>query len=136
VRRISSRCPASRSARCAPIRSGPPASIRCAAPRLRESFDVGHTRLILLGGLHAGCVTAQPRADHWELRDFPIEPAHPGRGLGGAALRALLNEDAQRRTRLEVLKGSRAARLCLRHGFRCIARQDFDDLCERPPGLA
>jgi GNAT superfamily N-acetyltransferase len=104
--------------------------------RFRESFSAGHTRLILLGGARAGCVTAEPRPGHLELRDFLIEPARQGQGLGGTVLRALLNEDASRPTRLEVLMGSRAARLYLRHGFVRIAEQDFDDLYERPPGLA
>jgi GNAT superfamily N-acetyltransferase len=97
---------------------------------------VGHTRLILRGGASIGCVTAEPQADHLEIRDFLIEPAQQGQGVGSAVLRALLNEDPSRPTRLEVLKGSRAAALYLRHGFVRIAEQDFDELYERPPGLA
>ena len=104
--------------------------------RFRDSFDAGHTRLILRGEASAGCVTAEPHPDHLEIRDFLIEPAWQGQGLGGAVLRALLNEEPARPTRLEVLKGSRAAGLYLRHGFVRIAEQDFDDLYERPPGLA
>jgi GNAT superfamily N-acetyltransferase len=104
--------------------------------RFHQSFAAGHTRLILVGEARAGCVTAEPHDDHLELRDFLIEPAHQGQGLGGAVLHALLQEETARPTRLEVLKGSRAARLYLRHGFRRIAEQDFDDLYERPPGLA
>jgi ribosomal protein S18 acetylase RimI-like enzyme len=101
--------------------------------RMRAGFDPATMRLIEQDGRLAGCVAVTlPPGGDVELSAFYIEPALQGRGLGAAVLRALLAELAGREIRLEVLKGSPAARLYERHGFRRTGETAHDWLYARP----
>lgn len=107
-----------------------------ARARFRAGYDPACLRLILRGGARIGCVALRPAADALWLEHFYLEPAWQGQGIGAAVLRRLLAEaDATGLPiRLGVLRGSRAARLYERHGFRSTHEEAWDRYYERPPG--
>ncbi|WP_371598398.1 GNAT family N-acetyltransferase [Streptomyces sp. NBC_00564] len=113
--------------------------------RLRDSFSVRYTSVVVVDGAFAGCVTLRPGGDgdggdgdgtggQW-LEHFYLEPRFQGRGLGSAVLCALLDRvDAERVTvRLNVLRGSAAQRLYRRHGFTVETQDPVDVFMVRPP---
>ncbi|WP_169742779.1 GNAT family N-acetyltransferase [Muricoccus aerilatus] len=100
--------------------------------RMRAAFDPAAFRLIESGGHVRGCVAVVDHADHREIHSFYLEPEAQGRGLGRAVLDAILAEHPGRATRLEVLKGSSAARFYERAGFHLTGEAEFDLLYERP----
>lgn len=101
----------------------------------RGHFDEPGTRLILQDGVRVGCVGFR-RHDH-EIRidSFYLERRLHGSGLGTNILMALLAEadTADLPVRLEVLNGSPAARLYLRHGFVKLREDEIEGFYERLP---
>jgi predicted N-acetyltransferase YhbS len=97
-----------------------------------DRFRPDHTRLILVDGAMVGCVALWPleTGDLW-LSQFYIDPAHQGRGLGGAVMRRLLAEAAAP-IRLSALVGSPSNRLYLRHGFVETHRDEIEIYYRRP----
>lgn len=104
--------------------------------RLRDSFSPHHTSIIEVDRELAGCVTVRPAGDRQWLEHFYLAPAHQGRGLGSAVLRAVLaGADARGTTvALNVLRGSAARRLYERHGFVVESQDPIDVFMVRPPG--
>ena len=90
-------------------------------------------RLILAGGQIIGCVGFRVEADEIKLDSFYLDRRHHNTGLGTAILKVLLEEaDALRLpVRLEVLTGSGADRLYLRHGFVKISEDGIEGCYER-----
>jgi len=101
----------------------------------RGHFDEPGTRLILRDGVRVGCVGFR-RHDH-EIRidSFYLDRRLHGSGLGTTILKALLAEaDATNLpVRLEVLSGSPADRLYLRHGFVKLREDEIEGFYERLP---
>ena len=101
----------------------------------RGHFDEPGTRLILRDGVRVGCVGFR-RHDH-EIRidSFYLDRRLHGSGLGTTILKALLAEaDAtDLPVRLEVLNGSPADRLYLRHGFVKLREDEIESFYERLP---
>lgn len=104
--------------------------------RLRDSFSVRYTSIVMAGGEFAGCVTVRPAGGRQWLEHFYLDPHRQGRGLGSAVLRGVLERtDAQGATvGLNVLQGSAARRLYERHGFAVEAQDPVDVFMVRPPG--
>nr|WP_188306903.1 GNAT family N-acetyltransferase [Streptomyces sp. CBMA123] len=103
--------------------------------RVRKSFSLRHTSVLLVDGAFAGCVTIRPDergGRHLEL--FYLAPHLQGRGLGSAVLRHLLAEadTAGEPVHLTVLQGSAALRLYARHGFAVVADGPIDVAMYRP----
>lgn len=102
-----------------------------------EGFDPRWMRVILVADAIAGCVCFRREAEHWVIEYFYLEPAHHRTGLGTAILRVLLEEADRsgRVVRLEVVKGSEAARFYERYGFARIGEGPWDVFYERalPP---
>ncbi|MFJ6616599.1 GNAT family N-acetyltransferase [Kitasatospora sp. NPDC091335] len=103
--------------------------------RVRKSFSVRHTSVLLVDGAFAGCVTVRPDEQggrHLEL--FYLAPHLQGRGLGSAVLRHLLADAdaAGDPVRLVVLRGSAAQRLYERHGFAVVHEDPVDVAMLRP----
>lgn len=100
----------------------------------RGHFDEPGTRLILQEGVRVGCVGFR-RHDH-EIRidSFYLERRLHGSGLGTVILKALLAEadTTGLPVRLEVLTGSKADRLYLRHGFVKLREDEIEGFYERP----
>lgn len=107
-----------------------------ARERFRAGFDPAHLRLIVCGGETIGCVSLKPEGEGLVLEHFYLAPERQGRGLGARVLRCLLAEAdaAVLPVRLGVLRGSPAARLYQRHGFRLTHREAWDDYYLRPVG--
>lgn len=104
----------------------------------REHFDEPGLRLILVEGSRQGCVGFRDEGDCLKIDSFYLDRRHHDSGLGTAILRALLGEADARHlpVRLEVLHGSKADRLYLRHGFVKLAEDDVEAEYERLPMAA
>jgi Ala-tRNA(Pro) deacylase len=106
--------------------------------RAREYFGEGFNprwmRVILVDGAIAGCVCFRREDEHWVIEYFYLEPAHHRTGLGTSILKVLLAEADRsgRIVRLEVVKGSEAARFYERYGFARYGEGPWDIFYERP----
>lgn len=100
----------------------------------REHFDEPGMRLILVESERRGCVGFRREAGCFKLDSFYLDRRHHGSGLGTAILKALLAEAdaAGLPVRLEVLRGSQADRLYLRHGFVKLSEDEIEAEYERP----
>ena len=99
-----------------------------------EGFDLNWMRVILVDGAIAGCVCFRREDEHWVLEYFYLESRYHRTGLGASILRVLLAEADRsgRLVRLEVVKGSEAARFYERHGFARCGEGPWDVYYERP----
>jgi GNAT superfamily N-acetyltransferase len=100
----------------------------------RQHFDEPGMRLILAADAIIGCVGFRIGETEIKLDSFYLERRHHDTGLGTAVLKVLLAEaDAlSLPVRLEVLTGSGADRLYLRHGFVKISEDAIEGHYERP----
>lgn len=100
----------------------------------RGHFDERGTRLILQDGVRVGCVGFRRHEHEIRIDSFYLERRLHGSGLGTTILKALLTEaDATGLpVRLEVLSGSQADRLYLRHGFVKLKEDAIEGFYERP----
>nr|WP_255569398.1 GNAT family N-acetyltransferase [Neoroseomonas alba] len=101
---------------------------------MRAGFDPATLSVVEVDGRRVGCIAATPAADHVEIHSFYLEPSVQGRGLGAAVFAAVAGRHAALTVRIEVLKGSAVLGFWQKQGFRVIAEQSFDWLCEREPG--
>lgn len=97
--------------------------------RLWASSDPTVLSVIQWEGREAGCVGLTRAADHFEIHSFCLEPWAQGRGLGTTVVAALA---AGCPLPVRVLRQSPALGFWERQGFRRIAEQHSDWLCERP----
>ena len=102
----------------------------------RGHFDEPGTRLILQNGERVGCVGFRRSDQEIRIDSFYLDRRLHGSGLGTTILKALLAEaDATGLpARLEVLTGSKADRLYLRHGFVKLKEDEIEGFYERPAG--
>ena len=100
----------------------------------RKHFDEPGARLILQDGVRVGCVGFRRSDQEIRIDSFYLDRRLHGSGLGTTILNALLAEaDAVGLpVRLEVLKGSPADRLYLRHGFVKLKEDEIEGFYERP----
>lgn len=100
----------------------------------REHFHEPGLRLILVGDVTIGCVGFRVGAGEIKLDSFYLDRRHHNTGLGTTILKVLLAEaDALRLPiRLEVLNGSKADRIYLRHGFVKLSQDAIEGTYERP----
>lgn len=103
--------------------------------RMRAGFDPATLRIIEIGTVIAGCIAVVPARDHVGIHSFYLDPSFQGQGLGTAVLRAAMAPHMPLPWRIEVVKQSPALGFWERHGFRVVAEQAFDWICERPPSL-
>ncbi|MFD3596482.1 GNAT family N-acetyltransferase [Nocardia sp. NPDC058640] len=103
--------------------------------RLRDGFIAEHTSVIEVGGVFAGCVALRPADEgHW-LEHFYLDPGRQGAGIGSAVLSRILARCDRERivVRVNVLRGSPAQRLYLRHGFSVDSETPIDIFMLRAP---
>lgn len=103
--------------------------------RMRAVFDPATLKVIEVDGVRAGCIGATPAGDHLEVHSVYIEPAFQRRGLGAAALAAVLAGHAGLPTRIEVLRESPAHRFWEAQGFVRTGEEGVDWLYQRPARL-
>ena len=102
--------------------------------RFLDGFNAGHTSVILVDGVEAGSIALRPDVDSQWIEHFYLDRRHQGRGLGGSVLADVMARHADSRPfRLNVLAGSPAQRLYLRHGFT-VESQDPIDVYMVAPG--
>ncbi|MFO1086573.1 MAG: GNAT family N-acetyltransferase [Reyranellaceae bacterium] len=99
----------------------------------RESFDEPGLRLIVLGEERVGCVGFRIGESAIKLDSFYLAKHLHNGGLGTRILEVLLAEadSLGLPIRLDVLRGSPAARFYLRHGFVKIGEDDIEAEFER-----
>jgi GNAT superfamily N-acetyltransferase len=99
----------------------------------REHFHEPGLRLILVDDATIGCVGFRIGAAEIRLDSFYLDRRHHNTGLGSTILKVLLAEaDALGLPiRLEVLNGSKADRLYLRHGFVKLSEDAVEGTYER-----
>jgi len=107
---------------------------RSAARFAAEFRPDGATRLILVDGVFAGCVTLRAEPDAWVLEHFYLPPQGQGRGVGKAVMALLLAEAdaAGADIVLSVLTEGDALGFYPRHGFVETRREAFDVYFRRP----
>lgn len=100
-----------------------------ARARLLDGFSPEHTHWIVEGGERVGFFVLRPENKGLLLDHFYIRPACQGRGLGAAALHAIFLEADARQCELRVgaLRESDSNRFYVRHGFRLVRREEFDN---------
>jgi len=101
----------------------------------RGHFDEPGLRVILLDDERVGCVGFRRGDQEFRIDSFYLERRLHGSGLGTTILKALLAEAdaAGLPVRLEVLNGSKADRLYLRHGFVKLREDEIEGFYERLP---
>jgi ribosomal protein S18 acetylase RimI-like enzyme len=108
------------------------------AERLRVQFrkEVSPETCVVIathdptGTRNVGYVSIVDRRHHWYIDAFAIAPKHQKKGVGGAALRAVLEDAGTLPVRLSVLRTNRARTLYLRLGFRIIGGDPQRDQME------
>ena len=92
--------------------------------RLRDQFrkeiDVTNCHVILVDGVDAGYLSIEHKGEFWYIDAIAIAPKYQKKGVGTAALKAVLAEAGTLPVRLNVLHVNRAKSLYERLGFRTI----------------
>jgi GNAT superfamily N-acetyltransferase len=101
-----------------------------------EGLAESHFSVLEHAGQPIGAVGLRETSEGWFLAELQVLPEHQGRGLGTAALSAVLERagQAQQRITLRVLLQNRARSLYERHGFVTTGQTETHYLMEwRPP---
>lgn len=108
---------------------------RRARDRLLGDFASDCTTLILSRGSLAGFYVLKDEGQEILLQHLYVEPALQSLGIGSQALERIFDEANRRLCRLKVgaLIGSASNRFYQRHGFRLVARSEFDVYYVRAP---
>jgi GNAT superfamily N-acetyltransferase len=99
--------------------------------RFEREFEPTETRVVEVGERLLGCLAVHPEGDDVWLRHFYLAEEARGRGIGTRLLREALASLGSRPVLLDVLTGSRAAGLYLRHGFVPVADDGVDVIMRR-----
>ena len=105
-----------------------------ARERFLSGFSPQHTRHILVGGERAGFVVVKPDGEGLLLDHLYIDPRFQNRGIGAAVLATVFAEADAGQVPLKVgaLRGSDSNRFYLRHGFRLVKEDEWDNYYVRP----
>jgi len=99
--------------------------------RFEREFVPTETRVVEAGGRLLGCLAVHPEGDDVWLRHFYLAEEARGRGIGTRLLTEALTALGPRPVLLDVLTGSRAAGLYLRHGFVAVEDDGVDVIMRR-----
>jgi GNAT superfamily N-acetyltransferase len=103
--------------------------------RMRAVFNAGALRVIEHAGERVGCIGIEHAADHVALHSVYVEPRLQGRGIGAAAVAAVLAGAPDLPLHIEVLRDSPAHRFWERLGFVRVGEDGVDWLYRRPARL-
>ena len=101
--------------------------------RFEREYVPEETRVVEAGGRLVGCLAVHPDGDDVWLRHFYLAEEARGRGIGTRLLTEALAALGQRPVLLDVLTGSRATSLYLRHGFVAVEDNGVDVIMRRDP---
>jgi GNAT superfamily N-acetyltransferase len=109
--------------------------VQRARDRLLGNFSAADTRAIRMGGERVGFFVLRREPAALFLEHLYVLPSHQMLGVGARVLRAAIDEAdaACLPMRLFALKGSDSNRFYVRHGFRLVAEDEFDNYYVRPP---
>jgi GNAT superfamily N-acetyltransferase len=106
----------------------------CNRARFEREYVPAETRVVEAEGRLLGCLAVHPEGDDVWLRHFYLAEEARGRGIGTRLLTEALASLGPRPVLLDVLTGSRAANLYLRHGFVAVEDDGVDVVMRRDPG--
>lgn len=100
-----------------------------ARERFLSGFVPAQTRYIEASGRRVGFVVVKPEPDTLLLDHLYIHPDSQGLGIGAIVLARLIDEARQQGLPLRVgaLRDSDANRFYLRHGFKLVGQEEFDN---------
>ena len=100
-----------------------------ARTRFLSGFVPAHTRHIEGSGRRVGFVVVKPEPDTLLLDHLYIHPDSQGLGIGAIVLARIIDEARQQGLPLRVgaLRDSDANRFYLRHGFKLVGQEEFDN---------
>lgn len=96
--------------------------------KFRAGFELSEMRLIHVEGAFAGCIGLTRAEGVVEVENFYIAQEFQGNGLGGAVMRAVMDEAREDgvQLKLTVLVDSPANRFSQRVGFVEVGRTEID----------
>src|SRR5262245_35482596 len=108
-----------------PVRAGEP---------MLSAFSPQPTPNIVVAGERTGFVVVRPEGEMLLLDHLYIDPRFQNRGIGAAVLAMVFAEADARQLPLKVgaLRGSDSNRFYLRHGFRLVKEDEWDNYYIRP----
>lgn len=100
-----------------------------ARQRFLSGYSPAHTRHIAVAGKLVGFVVVKPEPNALLLDHLYIHPDSQGRGLGAIVLSRVIAEARAQGLPLRVgaLRDSDSNRFYLRHGFKLVAQEEFDN---------
>ena len=100
-----------------------------ARQRFLSGYSPAHTRHIALAGKRVGFVVVKPEPNALLLDHLYLHPDSQGRGLGAIVLSRVIAEARAQGLPLRVgaLRDSDSNRFYLRHGFKLVGQEQFDN---------
>ncbi|OBV38697.1 GNAT family N-acetyltransferase [Janthinobacterium psychrotolerans] len=100
-----------------------------ARERFLSGYSPAHTRHIEAGGQRVGFVVVRPQPNALLLDHLYIHPNSQGQGLGASVLARIIDEARAQALPLRVgaLRDSDSNRFYLRHGFKLVGQEEFDN---------
>ena len=100
-----------------------------ARERFLSGFVPAQTRHIVVAGRRIGFVVVKPEPNAMLLDHLYLHPDSQGQGIGAIVLARVIAEASAQRLPLKVgaLRDSDANRFYLRHGFRLVGQEAFDN---------
>jgi len=100
-----------------------------ARERFLSGYSPAYTRHIALAGRRVGFVVVRPQRNALLLDHLYIHPSSQGQGLGAIVLARIIAEARAQGLPLRVgaLRDSDSNRFYLRHGFKLVAQEEFDN---------
>ncbi|MGK5025960.1 GNAT family N-acetyltransferase [Janthinobacterium sp. RB2R34] len=100
-----------------------------ARQRFLSDYSPAHTRHIELAGQRVGFVVVKPGPDAMLLDHLYIHPDSQGKGLGAIVLARIIEQARAAGLPLKVgaLRDSDSNRFYLRHAFKLVAQEEFDN---------
>lgn len=97
--------------------------------RFLSGFVPAQTRHIEVAGRRVGLVTVKAAADALLLDHLYLHPDSQGEGIGAMVLARIIDEARAQGLPLKVgaLRDSDANRFYLRHGFKLVGQEEFDN---------
>jgi ribosomal protein S18 acetylase RimI-like enzyme len=99
--------------------------------RFEREYAPAETRVVEADGRLLGCLAVHPDGDDVWLRHFYVAEEARGRGIGTRLLTEALASIGPRPVLLDVLTGSRAVGLYVRHGFVAVEDDGVDVIMRR-----
>lgn len=99
--------------------------------RFNENFNPDTTYLIKIHDETIGCIGIRPEGDEVMLKNFYLDPAYQGKGIGRAVFQSVLAQHQDKRViTLMIFKGSRAKKLYETFGFSVVdANERVETMC-------